>query len=284
LIGAFASAIVLGPILLKLNDAAIVYVPAAQVAPGLRTDVAKLGPGTQGLVGPQARDDAAQYRVWHKTDDNGGPPGKYFVNDQGEAVWLVDPGINGAHSKRPDGTEVRKFDAPKATLVSYIIKGILDQKLPWALVLLGVMIAATLQMSFVPALAFAVGVYLPLSASTPIFVGGFVRWMVDRHTRQNPAYTGMSDEQFVAESDKSPGVLLASGYIAGGAIAGIVIAFLAGVLGDFDAAVTKWSSANNPFYNGPHADLLALIPFAVLVVFLYLVAREKVLTPGRRGR
>jgi putative OPT family oligopeptide transporter len=281
LIGAFASALVLGPILLRLNDAAIVYVPAAQVAPGLKTDVAALGEARQTLVGPQARGDGAAYRVWHKTDPAGGPAGKYFVNDRGEAVWLVDPGINGAFNKRPDGSEVRKFDAPKATLVSYIIKGILDQKLPWALVLLGVMIAVTLQMSFVPALAFAVGVYLPLFASTPIFIGGLVRWLVDRRTRTKPGYAEMSEEQFVAESDKSPGVLLSSGYIAGGAIAGIVIAFLAGVLSDFDAAVTKWSEAHNPLYAGPAADLLSLLPFAALLLFLFLVAREKVLTPKR---
>jgi putative OPT family oligopeptide transporter len=281
LIGAFASAIVLGPILLKLNESAIVYVPAAQVAPGLRIDVEKLESGRQGLVGPQARGDDAQYRVWHKTDDAGGPPGKYLVSDSGDAVWLVDPGINGAYNKRPDGSEVRKFDAPKATLVSYIIKGILDQKLPWALVLLGVMIAVTLQMSFVPALAFAVGVYLPLSASAPIFFGGLVRWLVDRRTRRQTAHAAMTEEQFVAESDKSPGVLLASGYIAGGAIAGIGIAFLAGVLDTFDTAVTKWSSAHNPFFEGAHADLLSLLPFAVMVGFLYLVAREKALVPRK---
>lgn len=281
LIGAFASALVLGPILLKLNESAVVYMPAAQIAPGLTTEVAKLEPGTQGLVGPQARDDAKQYRVWHKTDTTGGPAGKYFVDERGAAVWFVDPGINGAYSKRPDGTEVRKFDAPKATLVSYIIKGILDQKLPWALVLLGVMIAVTLQMSFVPALAFAVGVYLPLAASTPIFVGGLVRWLVDRKMRRQAAHATLTEEQFAAESDKSPGVLLASGYIAGGAIAGIVIAFLAGVLDSFDAAVTKWSLAHNPFFEGPHADALALIPFALIVGFLYLVAREKLLTAPR---
>ncbi len=277
LIGAFASALFLGPILIKLNETATVYVPAAQVAPGLVTDVAQLAPETQGLLGPQARDDAGQYRVWHKTDDAGGPPGKYFVNERGEAVWLVDPGINGAYRQRPDGTEVQKFAAPKATLVSYIIRGILDQQLPWALVLLGVMIAVTLEMSFVPALAFAVGVYLPLSASAPIFVGGAVRWLVDRRTRRQPAYATMPEEQFVAESDKSPGVLLSSGYIAGGAIAGIIIAFLAGVLSDFDQAVTGWSSVHNPFYAGESADLLALIPFAVMVGFLFLVARGKVL-------
>jgi hypothetical protein len=149
-------------------------------------------------------------------------------------------------------------------------------------VLLGVMIAITLQMSFVPALAFAVGVYLPLWASSPIFVGGMVRWLVDRRTRKQTAYATMTEEQFVAESDKSPGVLLASGYIAGGAIAGIIIAFLAGVLSGFDKTVTDWSTANNPFFAGEHADLLALVPFALIVGFLYLVAREKLLTPSKR--
>ncbi len=282
LIGAFASAIALGPILLKLNEASTVYVPAAQVAPGLRTDIATLGADRQGLLGPQASDDAGQYRVWHKTDSAGGPPGKYFVNDQGAAVWLVDPGINGSHTKRPDGTEVRKFDAPKATLVSYIIKGILDQKLPWALVLLGVMIAVTIQLSFVPALAFAVGVYLPLWASSPIFVGGMIRWLVDRQTRKKAAYAQMSEEHFVAESDKSPGVLLASGYIAGGAIAGIVIAIFAAGMSKFDKAVTDWSTAKNPFFAGEHSDLLALVPYTLLVGFLYLVAREKLLAPKAR--
>ena len=281
LIGAFASAVVLGPILLRLNESAIVYVPAAQVAAGLKTDVAGLEMGSQGLVGPQKKDDSAQYRVWHKTDDVGGPAGKYLVNDRGEAVWLVDPGINGAYHKRPDGSEVRKFDAPKATLVSYIIKGILDQKLPWALVLLGVMIAVTLQMSFVPALAFAVGVYLPLSASTPIMVGGFVRWLVDRRMRQQSSHAELTEEQFAAETDKSPGVLLSSGYIAGGAIAGIVIAFLAGVMDELDAAVTNWSTAHNPFFEGENADLLSLLPFAAIVIFLYLVAREKFLAPRK---
>ena len=68
--------------------------------------------------------------------------------------------------------------------MSYIIKGILNRKLPWGLVLLGVMIALVLEMSGVPSLAFAVGVYLPLSSSSPIFIGGMVRWLVDRHVRR----------------------------------------------------------------------------------------------------
>jgi len=285
LIGAFGSAVLLGPILLKLNDSAVVYMPAAQIVPGgLHTDVTKLDPVKQGLVGPQAEDDTGQYFAWHKTDTVGGPAGKYLVNGSGDAVWLVDPGINGAYTTRPDGTTVRKFDAPKATLMSYIIKGILDRKLPWALVLFGAMITISLQMSFVPALTFAVGVYLPISSSLPIWIGGMIRLAVDHWLRRRPAYAGMDQVTFNAESDKSPGVLLASGYIAGGAIAGIVIAFLAGVPGvnKLDDALLKWSTAHNPFYAGAHADLLSLIPYVLLCGFLYLVAKEKLLTPAKK--
>jgi putative OPT family oligopeptide transporter len=282
LIGALGSALVLGPILLVLNDAKTVYVPVAEVAPaGLHTD-----PGVllkvEKLVGPQARDDRNTYHVWQKTDDEAGPRGRYLVRDDGTAVWLVDPGINGTHETRPDGTVVKKFDAPKATLMSYIIKGILDRKLPWALVLLGVMISVMLQMSFVPALAFAVGVYLPLSSSSPIFIGGMIRWLVDRKLRQQPAHAKLTQEEFSAESDKSPGVLLSSGYIAGGAIAGIVIAIMQMFFDQTDAAITQWSIAHNPFFEGPHSDLLTLVPFALLCGFLYLVAREKLLAPVRR--
>lgn len=280
--GALCSAVILGPILLRLDQAATVYVPAKEVAPaGLHVDVGQLSKQEK-IQGPQAKDDANTYYAWHKTDEAGAPAGKYLVDAQGDAVWLVDPGINGTHTKRPDGTMVQKFDAPKAVLVSYIIKGILDHKLPWALVLLGVMITVTLQLSFVPALAFAVGVYLPLSSTTPILIGGFIRWLVDRKLRQKPEYAVLTKQEFEAESDKSPGVLLASGYIAGGAIAGIVIAIVQGLTVDFDAAVTGWSAGNNPFYGGANADLLSLIPFGALCGFLYFVAREKLLKP--RGK
>jgi putative OPT family oligopeptide transporter len=274
LAGALASAVVLGPILLKLNDAATVYVPIAQVAPGLRTDPQVLVK-TAVLQGPQALKDSGTYRVWHKTDIAGGPAGKYLVDDSGKAVYLVDPGINGSHTTRPDGTEVRKYDAPKAVLMSYIIKGILDQQLPWALVIFGVIIALVLEMAKVPSLPFAVGVYLPLSSSAPIFVGGMVRWYVDHRRNKLAAYVNASEEERAAAGDRSPGVLLASGYIAGGALAGILIAFTAGVLGDFDKAVTAWSAAHNPFFEGGAADLLSLLPYAALIVLLYWMGREK---------
>ena len=126
--------------------------------------------------------------------------------------------------------------------------------------------------------AFAVGVYLPLTSSAPIFIGGLVRYLVDRNLRKKLAHKKLSEEQLVAEGDKSPGVLMASGYIAGGAIAGIVIAFMAGVMENIDRSVKTWSTANNPFYNSNYADLLSMIPFLLLTILLYAVGREWVLS------
>jgi len=280
LAGALASAVALGPILLKLNDAATVYVPVAEVAPGLRTDAATLLE-TVALEGPQSLADGGRYRVWHKTDIAGGPAGKYLVDASGRAVYLVDPGINGSHTTRPDGTQVRKYDAPKAVLMSYIIKGILERQLPWALVIFGVIVALVLEMAGVPSLPFAVGVYLPLASSAPIFVGGMVRGFVDRRRNRLAAYARASEEERTAAGDRSAGVLLASGYIAGGALAGILIAFSAGVLGDFDRAVTAWSSEHNPFFEGGASDVLSLLPYAALVALLLRMARESV-TPAAR--
>ena len=164
--------------------------------------------------------------------------------------------------------------------MSYIIKGILGHKLPWALVLLGIMIAITLEMSGIASLAFAVGVYLPLSASSPIFVGGMIRWLVDRWLRRKK-FRGhrLSEEELVAEGDRSPGVLLASGYIAGGALAGIVIAFMTGLpkLIPVTHRIEQGQTEHNPFLSGAHADLLSMIPFTVLCLLLYLVGRDLLL-------
>jgi putative OPT family oligopeptide transporter len=272
LLGALASALLIGPILLKLNDASTVYMPVAADARPC-TDVAQLT-AHESLTGPQAEADGKSYGVWHNTDAAVGAPGKYLVDEAGCAVYLVDPGINGTQTVRPDGSRVTKFDAPKATLMSYIIKGILNRELPWELVLIGVMIAVVLEMSGIPSLAFAVGVYLPLSSSMPIFAGGMLRWLADRRLLatfdKKP-----TEEELAAEGDKSPGVMLASGYIAGGAIAGIVIAFVAGVFGQLQTSIEEWSKAHNPLFEGPYADVLSLMPFAAICALLYAVAAPK---------
>lgn len=293
LVGALVSALVLGPILLRLNESATVYVPRVSKQPVEGTaggstlrDVENF-PATMrvdpGTLHDSERHDGAEYLVWHNQSPSVGPLGKYLVDRSGTPVFLVDPGINGTHRFTAEGRQVAKFDAPKATLMSYIIKGILNRELPWGLVLLGVMITLTLEMSVVPSLAFAVGVYLPLSSTSPIFIGGMVRWLGDQYLKKKYKGRQLTEEQLTAEGDKSPGVLLASGYIAGGAIAGILIAFMAGIMGDFTQRLAEWSAANNPFFEGPHADLLSLIPFAGLILLLVLVGREVLFAPKTDG-
>lgn len=285
LVGAFASAIALGPTLLTLNRYGTAYVDAAEIAPNLEVstrDLAKLP--RKHLTGPQAKTDSREFASWHQDDPRTGNAREFLLDDNGKAIWYVDPGINGTVKSLPDGTKINKFEAPKATLVSYIIKGILDSRLPWGLVLFGVMLSITLELCGVGSLAFAVGVYLPISASLPIFVGGLIRWWADRRDVQRLKAAGLTTEEIVAEGDKSPGVLMASGYIAGGAIAGIGIAVIQGVFPEVDSALTQWSQRVNPFFEGlnsaahPFSDTLSLVPYIVLCCLLGMAARRMILT------
>ncbi len=352
LVGALASALVLGPILLALNDSGTVYAPATtftkvkkdvtvnaaglpaftgddkpsvagdyrifenKAAEGQKEPANKDLPAGKFLadasgkilykvdenfpkgatvpagteVGPaetirgaQAASDTTTYRGWHKTEADGGiAPGKYLVSTDGEIKYLVDPGINGTITER-DGTDVTKYSAPKATLMSYIIKGILSQELPWGLVLLGVMIAVTLELAGIPSLAFAVGLYLPIFVSAPIFAGGIVRWGVDKVIFKRLREKDLTEAEMIAETDKSPGVLLASGYIAGGALAGILVAFSAEFLSGTVKSFEEWSEKNNPLFAGDNSNWLGLLPFIVLAVVLYLVGREILLKGKNRN-
>ncbi len=292
LVGTLASAIILGPILMQFNQSGTVYVPVAgnkdfAFASTFRADPADYlkesngQPKRERLAGAQGNTDPNEYFVYYKTSSENAPVGRYLANNDGMPVYLADPGINGVYDKRPDGSSVQKFTAPKATLVSYIIKGILGGELPWALVLLGVFIAIVLELSGVSALAFAVGVYLPISTSAPVFVGGMVRWLVDRYTRRKHAGTTLTEDQLVAEGDKSNGVLLSSGYIAGGTLAGVLFAFMAIPWKERLDVFEKWAADHSPLFEGPNDDLLSMIPFAALCVLLYLVGREVWLAPKR---
>jgi putative OPT family oligopeptide transporter len=106
--------------------------------------------------------------------------------------------------------------APQATLMSTIIRGLLSQNLPWGLVLVGVFISITLELCGIHSLSFAVGSYLPIATTAPIFAGGMVRWFVERKT-------GVAEE-----SEVGSGTLFSSGLIAGGSLAGILYAVLFG--------------------------------------------------------
>jgi putative OPT family oligopeptide transporter len=290
LIGALASAVILGPILLVLNGSSTVYLPRVSQEPvseqanapmhSIENWPAAMRADMSAVVDHETY-EGQSYGIWHKTSSEAGPAAKYLVDASGTPKLLVDPGINGTHLFSADGRhKVRKFDAPKATLMSYIIKGILNRQLPWGLVLLGVMISLVLEMSGIPSLAFAVGVYLPLSSSSPIFIGGMIRWLTDRYVRRKHSGKNLTEDQLTAEGDKSPGVLMASGYIAGGAIAGIIIAIINGVP-KLEAFNNKLDAiaAKNPFVSSGSADLLSCIPFAILILLLYMVGREMLLAP-----
>jgi len=216
LIGSISSALVIGLVLVVLNERSTIYTQKNLPTPAAAIDVAAL---SQRQTAPG---DAKSYHVWQAGEGNpqAVPRGKYLVDDAGRIAYFVDPGINGTLARNDKGVEVPKYKAPKAMLMALITDGILTQKLPWTLVLLGASLAVVLELCGVPSLPFAVGVYLPLSSSAPIFVGGLARFLADK----TMAWQGRKLD--AAGAEMSPGVLLSTGFIAGGAITGVAITFL----------------------------------------------------------
>jgi len=152
--------------------------------------------------------------------------------------------------------------APQATLMATIIKGLLSQNLPWGLVLVGVFISVTLELCGIRSLSFAVGSYLPIATTAPIFAGGIVRWIVERKTGKSQ------------ESEISAGTLFSSGLIAGGSLAGILYAALFGrnIIGAADDADTPGLI---PFlHNGTVGIVGGGLLFLVLAVVLTRAGRK----------
>jgi len=269
LVGALSSALVVGLVLMVLDAAGTVY--TKNNLPRYRVpEVAKLTklekPGSE-----YAAKDTADYHVLvaGNGEFEGVPQGKYLVDDQGQIQYRVDPAIGGTLTKRDDGAEVKgKFDAPKTRLMAIVIDGILNRRLPWDLVLIGALIAVVLELVGVSSLPFAVGVYLPLETSVTIFVGGMLRWFLDK-AFSRPA----------ASSDMSPGVLMSSGYIAGGSLAGVLIACLNFLPDTWTAKIDVGTRLDNStalteLLRGPWTTLNwpALVPFGLLVVILAIAA------------
>ena len=152
--------------------------------------------------------------------------------------------------------------APQARLMATVINGILSRKLPWGLVLIGVSLVIAVELLGIRSLPFAVGAYLPIGTTLPIFVGGVVRWMVDQAAKRH-------GEDADAESEISPGSLFASGLIAAGGIVGLI-----GVaLKAYEATVGKGDILNFPhtFLDNNYVSVLA---FAALAYSLYYFARK----------
>ncbi len=257
-VGVISSAILIGGTLLLLNKSYTTY-------PAVSYSGVKLAAGDERAVGPDGKSYHVAYLAEQLPAANGDTPmarGKYLIDEQGAPQFRADPGVSGSYpwvleaatgsvpatkvagssesELGPDHQSYKvvmeggrrllvndsgaiayeakrrdKFDAPKAQLFRLIIDGTLGGELPWFLVLVGVFIAIILELVGVSSLPFAVGLYLPIYTSGGIFVGGAMRWLVDRKRKGS-----------AAEAEFSPGMLMASGLIAGGAIAGVTQALL----------------------------------------------------------
>jgi OPT family oligopeptide transporter len=158
-----------------------------------------------------------------------------------------------------------KYPAPQATLMATLIKGLLAHNLDWQFVLVGVALAVTVELCGVKSLSFAVGAYLPLSTTAPVFVGGLVRALADRG--KPPAKEGAED--------LGPGNLFATGLVAGGAVAGVAVALL--TVNDGVAKAVAGLSIEHALVGklGPGGyQVLGLACFAVMGVALLRVARR----------
>jgi uncharacterized oligopeptide transporter (OPT) family protein len=200
LVGVVTSAVVVGLTLVLLNDSRSEYKPVQGLIVLPTADVREVRESVS-LPG-----DPAVYREVFIKNVSGVKDGRY----------LTDPKNGNVAYQRVDAIGQReKFVAPQALLMSTVIKGLLDQKLPWHLIGIGVAIALFMELLGVHALTFAVGVYLPLSSTMPIFIGGLVRHLADKLYKRTPD-----------DAEEKEGTLFSSGLIAGGAIIGVGAALL----------------------------------------------------------
>lgn len=145
-----------------------------------------------------------------------------------------------------------ELPAPQATLMSMVVEGIMSGDLPWHLLFIGAAIAATVELFRVGSLPFAVGLYLPIHTTAPIMIGGLISGIIARRAKNKEEAT----------EKKERGTLLASGYIAGEALMGIVVAL----------AITAGVTFPEETFFGPFVSIIA---FAVIAWYLFHVSNKK---------
>jgi len=159
-----------------------------------------------------------------------------------------------------------RYPAPQATLMATLAKGILSFNLDWQFVIVGVFIAVTLELCGIKALAFAIGLYLPLSTTLPIFAGGAVKGYVDwRAEKRNEKKD---------DDELGRGSLFATGLIAGGALTGVIVAILAVFFGDQLAVVNLEHGITGVLGAGGY-QILGTLFFIAMMVMLYRLAVNK---------
>ena len=179
-------------------------------------------------------------------------------------------GMTTLYMHRVFGIGTPAVPAPQATLMATIIKGLLSQNLPWGLVLVGVFVSVTLELCGVRSLSFAVGSYLPIATTAPIFIGGLVRAYVERKT-------GIKEE-----SEVGAGTLFSSGVIAGGSLCGILVAVLVGAQQSErfkSVGLDRFQSIGNavPFlHQGTSGYVAGALLFLALALILGRAAQKKI--------
>lgn len=281
LIGALTSAVVIGFTLLMFNQAGTIY--SQKDLPDVTLE--------QSFVKTLRTEtiEGKEYRIWWPTQAEEVKQGdkvvkvparKYLVNEtSGKLEKWEDPTITGKLETRDDGSRVTfKFEAPKTQVMGIIINGLLNQQLNWTLILIGAAISIMLELCGIGSLAFAVGVYLPMSNTAPIFLGGLARWVVDTWIKREaqtavaaattPEAKAQAEIDAIVRSETNPGVLLASGFIAGGSMGGVLYAFL-----NFSPELVKTLDQSETLTKNSsflQSDVLALVLFGVLIVMMVL--------------
>jgi OPT family oligopeptide transporter len=159
-----------------------------------------------------------------------------------------------------------RYPAPQATLMATLARGILSFNLDWQFVIVGVFVAITLELCGIKALAFAIGLYLPLATTLPIFAGGAVKGYIDwRAERRN---------ERKEDDELGRGSLFATGLIAGGALTGVIVAILSVFLADSMAVLNVEHSLTNVLGHGGY-QLMGTLFFIGLMTLLYRQAVKK---------
>jgi len=250
-LGVLASCFAIGITLILMNKALEKFVPA-----DIAVDVANRGEGVN-VESTAFEHDGRTYTLLNVIGSTTIAEGKYLLNPQTgrvELQWIQGIGSQDA-------------PAPQARLMSVVINGILNRRLPWGLVLLGVFLVLAVELLGVRSLSFAVGSYLSIGTTAAIFAGGIVRWLVERNTKTK------------TDDEASPGALYASGLIAAGGIVGL-LAICVKLLAAAQEKVTwlswfptQWGKVGEAF-GMADSSALGILVFAALAYSLYYFARK----------
>ena len=195
-------------------------------------------------------------------------PGEYVVlnalgsPELADGKYLYSPTSGKIEVQWIQGIGSERAAAPQARLMATVINGILTQKLPWGLVLMGVFVVIAVELLGIRSLSFAVGSYLSIGTTLAIFTGGVVRFIVDAALKKAGQET--------SESEISPGALYASGLIAAGGIVGLIgVAIKA-----YESLTGNHVPIQFPEANFLHHDWISVLMFAALAFSLYHFARK----------